>query len=128
MINYQWISCIIGLCTASIIIYLIRRDHLQPRYALWWIWVAGSVALFGMLPQLIDKIGKIFGITYPPILLIIIGIISILIKMLKMDIESTRKEARIRRLTQQLAILEGEIDHIQNSHAAKTTSNRQPPS
>ena len=109
MIHYQWISAFLGLLVAGIIIYLIRRDHLQPRYALWWILVAGSVGLFGMAPQLIDKIGGALGITYPPILLIIIGIVSILIKMLKMDIDRSQREAKLRRLIQRLAILEGEI-------------------
>jgi hypothetical protein len=118
MINYQWISLIIGLGTAGTIMYLIRRDQLQPRYAFWWIWVAGAIALFGIMPRLIDKIGSILGISYPPILLMILGIAAILIKMLKMDIESTRKEAKIRRLTQRLAILEGEIDHLRTRNAA----------
>ena len=103
IINYQWISLSVGLFTAFTIIYLIRRDHLQPRYAFWWIWVAGSIALFGTAPQLIDKIGKILGITYPPVLLIIVGIVSILIKMLKIDIDGSQREARIRRLTQRIA-------------------------
>ncbi len=109
MINYQWISVILGLCTATTIIYLIRRDHLQPRYALWWILVAGGVAIFGMMPKLIDQIGSAVGITYPPILLIIIGMVSILIKMLKMDIDCSQREAKLRRLTQRLAILEREM-------------------
>lgn len=109
MINYHWTSAGLGLLGAATILYLIRRDHLQPRYALWWILVAGGVALFGMAPKLIDIIGRALGVSYPPILLIIIGLVSILIKMLKMDIDRSQREAKLRRLTQRLAILEGEI-------------------
>ena len=81
---------------------------MQPRYALWWLITGASIVVLGFWPQLIDIIGHKLGIHYPPVLLIIIGIGFILIKMLKMDIDRSQRERRLRRLTQRLAILEGE--------------------
>lgn len=117
MMTYQMISATLGLLVAGTIIYLIRRDHLQPRYALWWILVACSVALFGMVPKIIDKVGATLGISYPPILLVIVGIVAILIKMLKMDIDRSQREAKLRRLIQRLAILEGEVYREDQEHS-----------
>ena len=108
MIHYRLTSAIVGAVIAFIILYLIRRDHLQPRYALWWLMTGASIVVLGVWPQLIDIVGHKLGIHYPPVLLIIIGMGFILIKMLKMDIDRTQRERRLRRLTQRLAILEGE--------------------
>ncbi|WP_294053757.1 DUF2304 domain-containing protein, partial [Thiolapillus sp.] len=41
----RWISAIIGLLTAGLIFYLVRRDHLHTRYALWWVPVALVMAV-----------------------------------------------------------------------------------
>ena len=108
MIHYRLTSAIVGIVIAFIILYLIRRDHMQPRYALWWLMTSASVVVLGVWPQLIDIIGHKLGIHYPPVLLIIIAIGFVLIKMLKMDIDRSQRERRLRRLTQRLAILEGE--------------------
>lgn len=108
MIHYRWTSAIVGVAIAFVILYLIRRDHLQPRYALWWLVTSSVVVILGFWPQLIDIIGHKLGIHYPPVLLIIVGIGFILIKMLKMDIDRSQRERRLRRLTQRLAILEGD--------------------
>ena len=108
MIHYRLTSAAIGVVIAVVILYLIRRDHLQPRYATWWLMTSAAVVVLGFWPHLIDMIGHTLGVHYPPILLIIIGIGFILIKMLKMDIDRSQRERRLRRLTQRLAILEGE--------------------
>jgi hypothetical protein len=50
--------------------------------------------------------GVLMGVSYPPILAVVVGLGLVLIKMLTMDVERSRQERKIRRLTQQLAILE----------------------
>jgi hypothetical protein len=65
--------------------------------------------VLGIFPPVIDWLGSITGIYYPPILPITIGIGMILIRLLKMDVDRSRSERQIRRLTQKLAILEQEL-------------------
>ena len=57
-----------------------------PLHTLWWLVIAGSVLVFGALPQLTDAIGHRLGVHYPPILLVIIGFGFLLIRMLKGEI------------------------------------------
>jgi hypothetical protein len=57
----------------------------------------------------IDWLGRVSGISYPPILPIIVGIGMILIRMLRTDIDRSRQERQLRRLAQKLAILEQEL-------------------
>ncbi len=108
LISYKLTSAVIAVLIALSILYLIRRDRLQPRYAPWWLMAAAGIVIFGLMPSLIDLIGGKLGVNYPPILLVITAICLILLKMLKMDIDRSQREKQLRRLVQRLAILEEE--------------------
>jgi len=103
------VSAIIGIALASVILYLVRRDHLHGSYALWWLVVAAATLVVGVFPHLVDRLGELIGIAYPPILAIILGMGLILIRMLLMDVDRSRQERTLRRLTQRLAILDQEL-------------------
>ncbi|MGH8042594.1 MAG: DUF2304 domain-containing protein, partial [Rudaea sp.] len=60
------------------------------------------------------------GIHYPPVLPIILGIGMILVRMLKMDIDRSRSERQLRRLTQKLAILEQELAQLRRDAPRKS--------
>jgi len=99
----------IGIGIAIAILVLVRKNHLMVSHAVWWLTVAVASMAFGAYPRLIDGIGRVLGIHYPPTLLIVIGMGLILIKMLTMDLKRSEQERKIRALTQRLAILESEM-------------------
>ena len=102
-------AALIGIAMAGAILYLVRRDHMHGSYALWWLAVAAAALVLGIFPQTIDWLGRVTGIAYPPVLPIIIGLGMILLRMLKTDIDRSRSERQLRRLTQKLGILEQEL-------------------
>ena len=107
MTSYNLASAAIGLSVAGIILFLVRRDHLHTRYALWWIPIAIGIGLLGVFPRISDAVAPLLGITYPPILPLILGFVLIVIKLLLMDIERSRNEVKLHRLIQRVAMLEG---------------------
>ncbi len=108
MISYQLTSTIIALLIAGEILLLIRRDILHTRYAYWWLLVAAIIVIAGVFPQFIDRIAAKFGVSYPPILIVVAGVGMMLVKMLTMDLDRSRQERKVRRIVQRLAILEAE--------------------
>ena len=114
MISYQFTSAAIGFLIAALIFHLVRRDHMHGPYAVWWLVIAFFAVLLGAFPHVVDDIAYRLGINYPPILSIVIAIAIILIKMLTMDIERSKQERKLRRLTQHLAILEASIEYQQH--------------
>jgi len=112
------VSAVIGIALASVILYLVRRDHLHGSYALWWLVVAAATLVVGVFPHLVDRLGELIGIAYPPILAIILGMGLILIRMLLMDVDRSRQERTLRRLTQRLAILDQELGEARAKLAA----------
>ncbi|MBL0141895.1 MAG: DUF2304 domain-containing protein [Betaproteobacteria bacterium] len=99
---------ILGIGLAIGILLLVRRDHLYIRQGMFWILVAGVSFLFGVWPSVIDALGKIFGIAYPPTLLLLGAIVVLVVKALLGDIALTKVSRDLRRLNQRIALLETE--------------------
>ncbi|MDT8397336.1 MAG: DUF2304 domain-containing protein [Pseudomonadales bacterium] len=119
MEQYQLTSSVIGAVIALLILWLVRRDHLHGRFALWWIAIAVASGLLGIFPRTLDDVAFRLGIGYPPILAVVLALGFLMIKILIGDIERSRNEIKIHRLTQRLAILEGQLferDHGEKKH------------
>ena len=102
-------SALLGIAIAGGILLLVRRDQLHGSFAVWWLSVAMAALLIGFVPRSVDWLGELFGVSYPPMLVALIGIAALLLKLLVLDIDMTRRERRVRRLLQKVAILEAEM-------------------
>ena len=100
------VMAVIGLLVALTIFLLIRRDILNVKHGLGWLMAAGLFTCLGFAPSFIDHISVYFGINYPPALALTLTVIALILKLLIMDIERSRTEIRVQRLTQRLAMLE----------------------
>ena len=124
-------ASLLGVGTALVILYLVRRDQMHGRYAFWWLTVAGVALVFGLKPDLVDTLGHWFGVKYPPTLIVILVLAALLMKLLVSDLDVTRRERRIRRLLQKTAILEaelrelrGEVAELRSATGSKATQAR----
>lgn len=122
----------IGLLVAAVIVILMRKDNLHARFGLGWITVALGFALLGFSPRVIDQAAQYFGVAYPPILALTIGIALLVIKILLMDIDRSRIEVRNQRLVQRMAMLEADLRMLQksgvDSAGTRQVSDIEPPS
>jgi hypothetical protein len=118
------ITGIIGIATAITIVMLIRKDHLHVRYGLWWTGAATAFAFLGLFPALFDSFAKYLGVSYPPILAIMLAVAILVIKILVMDIERSRNAIRMQRLIQRIALLESDLRELQsNPHSGDDYAN-----
>lgn len=109
-LSYQWTTAIIGLMIAAVILFLIRRDILHVKRSLWWIGAALLIIIMGIFPYQIAQLGELFGVHYPPILILTLGLGFILVKILSMDLDRSRQERMLRRLNQKIAMLEALLE------------------
>ncbi|GAB6068555.1 hypothetical protein JCM13664_18750 [Methylothermus subterraneus] len=112
MISYRLTSTALGLIIAGAILWLIAKDRLHARHALWWAGVALAVMGLGAFPQVVDWLAQRLGIAYPPVLGVVAALGVMLIKMLAQDLEHAQQERMLRRLAQRLAILEAELKSL----------------
>ena len=113
------IIAVVGIFTATLILWLVRRDYLHIRYALWWIFIAIVIGGLGMFPPLVDWMGAKLGIYYPPILPLLVAIMLLTIKILLMDIERSKSEVNLSCLIQRVAILEARINQVADKGSDK---------
>ena len=114
------VTGIIGLLVAAVIIVLMRKDNLHAQHGLGWIIVALGFALLGFSPEIIDHVATRFGVAYPPVLALTLGIAVLVIKILLMDIERSRIEVRNQRLIQRMAMLEADIKAFKKNNRQST--------
>jgi hypothetical protein len=110
MKSYHLAVLVMGVGLALAILYLLRRDHIYIRQAAFWIAVAVTTLTFTLWPGLIDTLGHILGIAYPPTLLFLVATIVLVVKALLGDIALTQLRRDLRRLNQRIALLEVERD------------------
>ncbi|GAB3282034.1 DUF2304 domain-containing protein [Parahaliea aestuarii] len=115
------VTATIGIGVAFIIVLLIRRDRLHVTHGLGWILVAAGFAVIGLFPKVIDIVARAAGVSYPPILALTLAVAILVIKILLMDIERSRIEARNQRMIQRVAMLEAELRQQQKSTAQGKT-------
>lgn len=116
--THQLTSLVIGLALASTILILVRRAHLHGPNALWWLSLAAGIIVLGSWPRLTDFVAPYLGVSYPPIVAILLGLGLLVIKMVSMDLQRSRQEQRIRRLAQRLAMLEAQLASLQEKPAS----------
>lgn len=112
MISVQLFAEILALAVIVLIVWLIRCDRLPVSHAIWWLSVSAIIALLGFFPGLLDTVARVVGISYPPSLLFVLAIITLLIKVLLEDLEVSTNRRRLLRLAQKTAILEEEIEQL----------------
>lgn len=109
MTSFHTFTAVLGVGLAFLILYLIRRDHLHLSHGVFWISAAGAAGLLGIWPAIIDSLAHLFGIAYPPALLLLVAVVVLLIKALHADMVNTRIERQVKRLNQRIALLEAEF-------------------
>jgi hypothetical protein len=110
MSNLHLTTGLLGVALAAVILLLLRRDHLYVMHGLFWVVVAAAALTLGLWPGLIDRLALVTGISYPPALLLLAGLIVLFVKALHSDMLNTRLERELRRLNQRIAIFEAGIE------------------
>jgi hypothetical protein len=106
--NYALSAGLLGGLLAALILYLIRRDQLYLRDAIFWLATALASIMFGLFPALIDWMGNAAGVAYAPALILALVCSVLTIKALLGDIALTALRRDVRRLNQRVALIDAE--------------------
>jgi hypothetical protein len=118
-ISYRITACVIALVTGATIFRLVRRNLLHGTYAAWWLSAAAFAVLVGLFPSGFDVLGHALGVSYPPILFIILALAAFAVRMLISDLERTRMELTQRRLVQRYAHMALRLRHLERDLQTK---------
>lgn len=111
--TYPAAAAAIGLLLAVLILILLRRDQLYLRDATFWLATAMVSIAFAFFPSLVDLLGGMAGVAYPPALILAVVCVVLTIKALLADIAQTQLRRDVRRLNQRVALLDADQQSAQ---------------
>ena len=120
MMSLGFFTVLAALVMVALIFWLLRRDRLPIMHSLWWLGVAALMLVLGFYPGLIDRAAVFVGITYPPSLLFIVGILVLFVKVLLDDVGVSRDRRRMIDLVQKVGMLEEELSRLKQKQTTST--------
>lgn len=106
--SYPLSAAVVGIALAAIILLLLRRDQLYLRDAMFWLCAALTAVAFSIVPQLVDWLGLVAGVAYPPALFLALVSCVLIVKSLLADIALTELRREVRRLNQRVALIDAQ--------------------
>ena len=103
------LAALAALVTFVFILDLLRRGVLKEKYAVLWLFFAGAALFLALFPQVLDWISFRLGVAQPVNLLFFITILLLVLVSVQLSYELSRHEARIRRLAEEVALLDRRI-------------------
>lgn len=116
----------LGVGLGVAILLLVRRDHLYIRHGLFWMVVALVSVVLGVWPNLVDWIGEITGVAYPPALLLLLAVMMLIVRAVIVDIAYTRLRRELRILNQRIALVDPNVRPPMTSVANAIDEDRDP--
>jgi hypothetical protein len=105
-----WLIPLAGLLFVVVMINLIRQRRLLETHALLWILTFLVVAISPFFLPLLNQLAYAVGIYYPPTLYLLVAIFFLMANTLRNTLDISRLTEQIRRLTQESAILRGQLE------------------
>lgn len=101
----------IGIVFALLFIFnMIKKNKLELKYALSWIFVAVGILIFDLFPAIMVWTSKLIGIDTPVNMLFFFGFCFALMIVFSLSVALSRLSFRVKRLAQELAILRKELE------------------
>lgn len=110
-----------GLIVAAFILFIIgllRRHQLREKYAVLWIVIGLGILSLVVFPELLFWAADFVGIQVPTNLLFAATLVLLLGVCLHLAWEMSRAEDRIRRLSEEVALLRLKVSHLEEHHPA----------
>ncbi len=114
MTMIQYLALAGSLFFMAVVIVAVVMQKLKEAYAMIWLGTALLMVLLSIRLDILHWFSEKIGIYYPPATLFLILLFGILCILLQYSIVLSKNNDRIRRLTQELALLREELDFQKN--------------
>lgn len=102
-------SILAALTAVLILIFivdLLRRGVLKEKYAVLWLLFGAGALFFALFPAALNWLARVLGVETPSNLLFFVTIVLLVLVGVQLSYELSRNEAKIRRLAEEVALLE----------------------
>lgn len=106
------LAIVASLLTFLFVFVLLRRGVLREKYAVLWLVVSGTALILAVIPNALKTISQVLGVETPSNLLFFVTVVLLVLVSVQLSYELSRHEMRIRRLAEEIALLNREVDQL----------------
>lgn len=112
-------AIIFSVALIIFIINLVRKDKLDEKYSILWLFASFVILIVSIFPRLITIVANKFNVYYPPSLMFLFAIIILGAYIVHISIVITRQNKMIVKLTQELGILKEKVEKKEEEQKQK---------
>lgn len=116
----------LGVAVLLLVINLVRTRKLKEEFALLWLLTAVVLVVTPLVIDYLDLMAHALGIDYPPALIFVLAIVSLLFILLQFSMRISHFSEQIKVLVQESALLRARIEELER--AAPSTESETSPS
>ena len=106
------LAIIASLLTFVFVFMLLRRGVLREKYAVLWLLVSGTALVLAIIPGALRAASEALGVQTPSNLLFFVTVVLLVLVSVQLSYELSRHEMRIRRLAEEIALLNREVNQL----------------
>ena len=109
------LQIVIGIIVLAMIFFIanmVRKKKIDLRYALSWLCLAVIILLLDIFPQIVFAFADLIGISVPSNMVFFVGFIFVVILIYSVTVSVSRLSLKVKRLTQELALLREEMERM----------------
>ena len=101
-----------AIITFIFVFALLRRGVLREKYAVLWLFFSAATLFFAIFPKALELVSAFIGVAEPVNLLFFVTVVLLVLVAVQLSYELSRHEARIRRLAEEVALLDERINAL----------------
>lgn len=106
-------AALLGIAVLLLVLNLVRTRKLKEEFALLWLLTAVVLVLTPLFIDYLDMIAYALGIEYPPALIFLLAIISLLLILFQFSLRISRFSEQIKVMVQELALLRAQVEDLE---------------
>lgn len=106
------LAAIASILTFVFVFHLLRKGVLREKYAVLWLLTSGVAFILAIFPEALRWISDVLGVQTPSNLLFFVTIVLLVLVSVQLSYELSRHEMRIRRLAEEVALLNEEVREL----------------
>lgn len=111
-VELQVLACGTLLAFFGWVVFLVRSQRLSLRDSFLWMLSTLAVLLLALFPRLLQRLAHALAIEVPSNALFALAILYLTLNVLSLTIALSTSASRARRLTQECALLRGELEEL----------------
>ncbi len=109
----RFFAVLLGIAVLLLVLNLVRTRKLKEEFALLWLLTAVVLVLTPLFIDYLDMIAYALGIEYPPALIFVLAIISLLLILFQFSLRISRFSEQIKVMVQELALLRAQVEDLE---------------